>query len=338
MAIKPLTILGYELTTPKFTGDSYDIDRFDFETLYYFFNKIINYVPLKERAFKKYNKMINLISFNQTEDANLYEGVFITARYGKEQEIIDILEQVGTGLKPKNHGVKNEVHFLIDRRTGLLLLEKDAENVAGKNFIYRFIRYHKNLIEDYQTVFNKQFDPLKIHKNNFLKVISLPPKTFFEEIKEFATVKEAYYFLDIDKLELKSNEASNVMYLYDKAKENGMNGMNRVKVSFENTIKKSSVRGIQNYFKKLFESQNFDGIGVKGKLHSGRYRTIELENIQRAFDIEVEYNENGLPSLSDITNGMTEIVLKDNPISYKRTIQQYEGVVVNGTKKEDRKV
>lgn len=338
MVTKPLTILGYELTTPKFTGDSYDINRFDFELVNYFFNKIISDVTLKERAFKKNNKMINLVSFKQSEDANLYEGSFITARYGKEQDIIDIFEQVETGKKPKNHGVKNEVNFLMDRKTGLLLVEKDSERVASRDFIYRFIRHHKDLIEDYLIEFNKQFDPIKIHSRSFLKVISLPSRTFFEEIKEFATVKDAYYYLDIDKIENKSNEASNVLYLYDKAKENGMHGINRVKVSFESTVKKSSVRGMSNYFKKLFESQYFDGIGVKGQLHSGRQRTIEMENIQRAFDIEVEYNENGLPSLSDMMTGMTEIVLKDNPVSFKRKIKQYEGVVVNESEEEDREV
>lgn len=326
MGKKPVTILGYELTTPKFTGNSYDIDRFDFEGVEYFLNKIINEVPLKDRAFKRDNKMINLVSFGQSEDANLYEGVFITARYGKEQEIIDIFEQVEAGKKPKNHGVKNEVLFLIDKQTGLLLLEKDSENVARGPFIKKFFHYHRQLIEEYLVAFNKQFDPIKMHRNNFLKVSSLPSRTFFEEIREFSTIKDAYYYLDIKELKAKSNEASNVMYLYEKAKEGGMKGIDRIKISLESKIPKKTISGVTAYFEKLFEAQYFDGIGIKGELNSGRKKTIELENIQRAFDISVEHNENGLPSLQDMVEGMSNIVIKDNPISYKKSIKQHEGV------------
>ncbi|ALC92050.1 hypothetical protein AM500_21320 [Bacillus sp. FJAT-18017] len=336
METKPVAIFGYELTTPKFTGKSYDLDRFDFECLEFFFKRIIQDIPLKERAFKEDNKMINLISFKQSEDANIYEGVFITARYGKEQEIIDIFEQVEAGIKPKNHGVKNEINFVVDKRTGLLLLEKDSENVARKTFIKKFFRYHRGLIDDYLVAFNKKYDPVKMHRTNFLKISSLPSKTFFEELKQFSVINDAYYYLDTDQLESKSNEAANVLYLYNNAKQNGMKGISRVKVSFENTIPKDSVIGVEQYFKKLFEEQHFDGIGIQGKTHSGRSRTIELENIQRVFDIKVNHNENGMPSLKDLTEGMAEIILKDNPVAYKRKIDQFEGVEIDGDEKEER--
>lgn len=326
MEVKPLTVYGYELITPKFNNKSYDIDRFDFELFAYFFSRIINEIPLKERAFKDNNRMINLVSFNQSSDANLWEGVFTTARHGKEQVMIDVPQQVEKGIKPKDQGAKNEVHFLVDRRTGLLLLEKDLERVAGRETIKKFIRYHRSLIEPYLVAFNKQFDPVKMHKPNFLKINSLPKRSFFEEIKEFASVKEAFYYLDIDERPATSNEVSNLLYLENKATEEGITGVTRVKISFENQIKKGSIRGVEAYFQKLFEQQYFDGFGVSGKLDSGRSKKIELENIQRSFDISVDYNENGIPSISDIINGMTEIAFTDNPLEYKMDIQQYEGV------------
>ena len=335
---KPVMIYGYELTTPKFTRDSYDIDRFDFEILGYYFSRIINEVPLKERAFKDSKRMINLISFKQSDDANLYEGVFTTARYGKEQDILDVLEQVEAGVKPKTHGIKNEVNFIVDSRTGLMLLEKDSERVASGDIIRKFIRYHRDLITDYIVAFNKQKDPIKIHKRSFMKISSLPQKSFFDEIHEFSTIKDAYYYLDISELPATSNEVSNLLYLQNKADENGMKGVTRVKVSFENNVPKESITGVNDYFKKLFESQYFDGLGVCGKLHSGRQRTIELENIQRAFDIQVEFNESGLPSFSDLIEGMSEIALRDNPLEHKKFIDQHKGVVINGDEEEDREV
>lgn len=332
---KPVTIYGYELTTPKFKSKSFDIGRFDFEVCAYFFEKIINEIPLKQRAFRDKNRMINLISFKQSDDANLWEGVFITARYGKEQEILDIFEQVEAGVKPKNHGVKNDVNFLIDKRTGLLLLEKDSERVASGDIIRKYISYHRGMVEDYLVEFNKQYDPVKMHRRGFLKISSLPRKSFFDEIHQFSTIKDAYYYLDISERPSTSNEVSNLLYLHNKADENGMRGVSRVKISFENNVPKKSVTGVEAYFKKLFEAQYFDGLGVSGTLHSGRSRTIELENIQRTFDISVSFNENGLPSLGDLIVGMSEIALRDNPLEHKVSEEQYEGVVINAEEEVD---
>ncbi|ALS73920.1 hypothetical protein AUC31_01045 [Planococcus rifietoensis] len=333
-----VTIYGYELTTPKFQGTNYDFGRFDFETFHFFFKNIIDTIPIKQRAFKnrEKTKMINLISFEQSDDAFIWEGIFTTARYGKEQEILDVEEQTGAGTKPRNHGMKNEVHFTVDSRTGLLLVEKDSEQVAAGQMIRKFIRYHKDKIVEYQSAFNNQNDPIKIHKNNFLKIASLPNRTFFEEIGEFASIKEAYYYLDISETAATSNEVSNLLYLHNRAEENGMQDVTRVKISFENKIPKRSVTGVENYFRRLFEADYFDGLGVNGKLHSGRTKTIELENIQRAFDVDVEFNESGIPSLSDLINGMSRIALRDNPLGAKVYNAQYEGVIIDERDEENR--
>lgn len=338
MENKLVTIYGYELTTPKFQGINYDYGRFDFETFCFFFQKIINTIPIRERAFKnrEKTKMLNLISFEQSDDATIWEGVFTTARYGKEQEILDIEEQVGAGTKPRNHGMKNEVHFTVHTKTGLLLVEKDSEQVASGQMIRKFIRYHRDLITDYQTAFNQKYDPFKIHKTNFLKIASLPDRTFFEEIGDFALIKEAYYYLDISETVATSNEVSNLLYLHNRAEENGMEDVTRIKISFENKVPSRSVSGVENYFRRLFEADYFDGLGVNGKLHSGRTKTIELENIQRAFDIDVEFNESGVPSLSNLIIGMTQIALRENPLEDKEDIVQYEGVELNEQNGEDR--
>lgn len=337
MENKLITIYGYDLTTPKFQGDNYDFGRFDFETLHYFFKKIIDTIPLKERAFKnkEKTKMINLISFEQSGDARIWEGIFSTARYGKEQEVLNVEEQIGAGIKPKNYGMRNDVHFTVDSRTGLLLVEKDSEQVASGEMIRKFIRYHRDLIIEYQTAFNRQNDPVKIHKMNFLKVASLPDRSFFEEIKDFASIKEAYYYLDITETPATSNEVSNLLYLENLAEENGMKGVTRVKISFENKIPNRSVRGVQAYFQRLFDADYFDGLGVKGTLDSGKNKKIELENIQRSFDIEVEFNANGIPSLSGLMNGMSRITLHDNPLIGKATDVQYEGVILDESNEEE---
>ncbi|MEC1663376.1 hypothetical protein [Bacillus halotolerans] len=330
MGKKPVTVLGYEICTPKFTGDKWDQDRFDNELIETYLELILE-VDIKERAFRNKNKMINLQSINQSEDADFLEGIFFTAKYGKEQTIIDVPNQTEAGKKEKEHGVKNEVYFLIHKKTGLLLIEKDSEGVARASMIRKFFRYHRELIYNYIETFNKEYSPIKIWKNSFYKINSLPSKTFFEEIEEFSTIKDAYYYKDVSEGTGANNEAADLMYHYNNATQNGISGVTRVKVSFENKVKKGSVKHVAAYFKKLFESQNYDGIGVSGQLNSGRQRTIELENIQRAFDISVEHNESGTPSLGDLSKEMVKICKRDNPLKYKNDIEQFEGVLINET-------
>ncbi|MEH7716186.1 hypothetical protein [Bacillus velezensis] len=337
MTKKPLTVLGYELCTPKFTGESWDEDRFDNELFETYLNLILE-VPLKERALKvkKENKMINLLSLNQSEDADFLEGVFSTAKYGKEQTIIDVPNQEEAGIKEKDHGVLNEVYFLVHKKTGLFLIEKDSEGVARASMIRRFLKFHKELIYDYIAKFNAQFTPIKIMKYSFIRINSLPSKTFFEELEEFATIKDAYYYKDFEaETGKKNNEAADLFYHYKVAKEEGVEDITRVKVSFENKVKKGSVKHIKSFFQKLYESQNYDGIGVSGQLRSGRQRTIELENIQKGYDISVEHHENGSPSLQDLFNEMVKKCKRDNPIDYKKDIEQYKGVLINDNDTEE---
>ncbi|KWZ68341.1 hypothetical protein [Bacillus altitudinis] len=333
MAKKPVTVLGYEICTPKFKEDIWDEDRYDNEMIEVFLN-LIMYVDIKDRAFRRKNKMINLQSIKQSDDADFLEGVFFTAKYGKEQTIIDVPNQIDAGKKEKNHGVKNEVNFLIHKRTGLLLIEKDSEGVARASMIQKFFRYHRELIYPYIEEFNKNNRPIKIYKNSFYRINSLPSKSFFDEIEEFSTVKEAFYYKDISLGEGANNQAADLMYHYNNASENGVSGVTRVKVSFQNKIPKGSVKHVVSYFQRLFESQNYDGIGVSGKLNSGRHRTIELENIQRAFDISVEHSDTGIVSLQDLIKEMVQIAKRDNPVKYKDKIIQFEGVLTNESEED----
>jgi hypothetical protein len=327
MEKKAVTIFGYELWTQKFMGNKVDLDRFDFEVVEYLMKKIVSDVPLQQRAYRKKNKMINLISVQDSSDQDFLEGVFTTARYGKEQTIINVPDQTEAGRKEKDHGVLNEVHFTIHKETGLLLIEKDSESVARGGFIQSFLRYHKELMYDYIQKFNDDFTPNKMYKRNFLKVVSLPSKSFFDEIEEFASIKDAYYYKDIEKDTGVNNEASNILYLYQQAKEKGVKNVSRVKVSFENRVRKDSIKDVKAFFEMIHESKYYDGIGLSGKLYSGRFRTIELENIQRSFDVKVEHHENGLPKLDDLINEMINLSKFENPIEYKEDIEQFKGVM-----------
>ncbi|SFP12065.1 hypothetical protein [Salibacterium halotolerans] len=332
---KPVMIYGYELTTPKFMGGSMDIDRYDNETLEFFLNRIINEVPLSERKLLHDNKMINLTNLQDSNDQEFLEGVFTTARFGKEQKIIDVRHQIEMGEKGKEQGVLNEVNFVIHKNTGLLLVEKDTENVARKGFIQKFFSYHRKQIEKYHNTFNKKFKHRKIYRRGFLKVISLPSKSFFDEIEDFATVKDAFVYKDVDTSKKNNNEAADFFYMYSIAKENGVEDVTRLKMSFENKIQRGTIKHVKKFFETLHESQYYDGLGVSGKLQSGRNKTIQLENIQRIFDIEVSHHDNGLPSLSSLLDGMINLAKKDNPLRHKNKINQFKGVDPSNDKESE---
>ncbi|MGR9544822.1 hypothetical protein [Priestia megaterium] len=315
-------IQAYELFTPKFLGDSFAMERYDHEQIEYLLQCICN-IPLRERAFHigksgEY-KVINLVDIRHSEDQDFMEGTFSCARYGQLEEIINVHEQIKTGEKPRDHGLKNEVPFILDKRNGLMLLHKDKNNVVSREMIYKYFRYHINEIDLYCEKFNSVNPIAKIFKRSFVKVGAVPSQDFFEEIKKFALIKEAFVIKNIEDAEQINNEG--IAFLTREATENNVEDFQEMKVSYKNTVKKRGIKHITAFFEKLYEADKYDKYGVSGQLESGKPKTITMAKFPQTYDIKVSINENGIISLSDLINEMIAIAKYQNPV-----IDKNEGV------------
>ena len=112
--------------------------------------------------------MINLIEFKTSDDTDFIEGIFTSAKYGQKQEIINVYTHSKTGDKEKEHGVKNEIKFVLDKRNGLILVQHDREGVIGRDMLHRYFSYHFHLTEPYRARFN-EINKIQILKNRMLR-------------------------------------------------------------------------------------------------------------------------------------------------------------------------
>ena len=176
---KKIRIKAYELVTPKIGKDMYYRNIFDYEMIDILFQSILG-INKMDRKYIDSNNSFNLGGYGQSYDADITEGYFLTARYGLEQDQIDIQTQQNVGKIPETSGLEAEVHFMIDRKTGLLLVQEDHNKVFNKKLLGQFMKFHKSIIYPYIEKFNEinRQNNLMIHKNSMFQVVSLPPIDF----------------------------------------------------------------------------------------------------------------------------------------------------------------
>jgi hypothetical protein len=307
-----IKINAFELCTPKFFGDYYSKDRYDHEQVEYLLLRIME-IPIEQRAFHRKGKMINLVNFQTSDDADFIEGTFTSAKYGQKQEIIDVYTQTKTGDKEKQHGVKNEIKFVLDKRNGLILIQHDREGVVGRDMLHRYFNFHIDLSEPYREIFNNVNPKAKIIRRSYLKVAALPSQEFFDAIDDFAKIKEAFVMIEVD------DEINNegIEFLANEAMEHNVDDFQEMKITYKNTVKKGGIKQIKAFFKHLSDLDKYDNYGVSGQLASGKSKTISMAKIPHSYYEKVYFNENGIPDGSQIVNHMVRLSKTDNPVLKK---------------------
>jgi hypothetical protein len=321
-------VYAYEIITPKLHPKGLDLERYDHEQVDFFINEILKKNEA-DRAVHYKNKMINLISYRQTEDTDLMEGRFSSARFGQEQDIIDVYRQTTTGVKGRNEGVKNEVHFVLQKSTGLLLVQYDNQKVVSREMMKKFFYHHRDLVKGYKKEFNKINSPYIIPRS-FMQIKTLPSKQFFEELREFASIKEAFVIADLargtnnDALEYLRNEAE------------GVEDYQQIRISFLNKIKRSGIKHIEAFFRRLYESEAYDGYGVQGKTYAGKTKQITMEKVPHNYDVEVSVNDQGIIDSSELIKGMVDIVKRERLLWGKNHgIEELKPVTVGENSNDD---
>jgi hypothetical protein len=314
MVVKNVTIKGYELSTPKFGGNIQYEKVYDYELIDLMFKTILR-LDKKVRKHKDDTVSINLGDFKQSSDANLVEGHFITARHGKKQTQIDIETQEEVGTIEKHHGVENKVFFMIDRRTGLLLVQEDFNKVFTRKLLHTFLHSHKDLIYPYIEEYNElnKENGLVIHKRSCYRLVNLKPINFLEKLKEFKKIKSATLTLD----STTEKKAVDVSQMLDK--ELGNNGIEEydLEIKIKNKSGRTMVNIFEEYFQKIIELEKYDSYSIEGELENGKQKKITPETITRDYFIKVNHNSNGEASIEDLAREMSKIISHNNPITEK---------------------
>ncbi|MFI8493316.1 hypothetical protein ACIGC1_10455 [Peribacillus butanolivorans] len=314
MTKKTLTIKGYEFCTPKFAGDKQFEHVYDYELMDLLFASILK-LDKSTRKYKNDTVSINLGDFKQSSDANIVEGHFITARHGRRQTQIDIDTQDEIGTIEKHHGVENRVYFMLDRRTGLLLVQEDFNKVFTRKLLHTFLHSHKELIYPYIDEYNKinKEKPLVIHKRSCYRLVNLKPINFIEKLKEFKKIKTATLTLD----STTEKKAIDVSKMLDAELDN--NGIDEydLEIKIKNKSGMAMVKVFEKYFESIIEQQKYDSYAIEGELENGKQKKITPDTITRDFYDSVNHNSNGEPSMEDIFKAMTKVISRNNPLSGK---------------------
>lgn len=313
---KTTTLRGYEFCTPKFAGDRQFEKVYDCELLDLLFKSILRL----DKSIRKYANdtvSINLGGFQQSNDANIVEGHFITARHGVRRSQIDIPTQEEVGTIEVFHGVENNVYFMIDRRTGLLLVQEDFNKVFTRKLLQTFIHSHKNIIYPYIEEFNKLNSeaPLTIHKRSCYRLTTLPPINFMEQLREFSKVKSAILTLD----STTEKRGVDVSQILDQELEDNEICDYDLEIKIKNKTGSSLVRVFQRYFEAIIEQQKYDSYAIEGELENGKSKKITPDTITRDYYGEIRYNSNGEASSEDIFSRMTRIITYENPLQKNGT-------------------
>lgn len=311
---KTVTIKAYELTTPKFAGDIQHENTYDNEIIDLLFKSIME-LEKGKRKYMNDTVSLNLGSFKQSVDAHIVEGHFITARHGIRRSHIDVNTQEEIGIIDIHHGVEAIVYFMIDRNTGLLLVQDDFNKVFSRTLLLSFLYMHKSIIYPYIEKFNKlnTKKPLVIHKRSCYRLQTLPPINFMEKLKEFKRIKSAILTLD-NPPERVNNDVSDK--LDEELEQNDIEEYD-LEIKIKNKSNSSTVRAFEKYFTSIIEQQKYDSYAIEGILENGKSKKITPDTITRDFYAEVKFNDNGYPSIDDIYNRMINIIKTENPIFRK---------------------
>lgn len=314
MAVKNITIKGYEFCTPKFAGDRQFEKVYDHELIDTLMKAILR-LSKGARKYKNDTVSLNLGDYRQSSDANIMEGYFITARHGKRQTQIDIESQEEVGIIERHHGVENQVYFMVDSRTGLLLVQDDFNKVFTRKLLHTFLHSHKDLIYPYIDEYNRinRAKPLVIHKRSCYRLVNLKPINFMEKLREFRTIKTAILTLD-NTTEKQEVDVSRM--LDNELEQNGIDDYD-LEIKIKNKSGLGMVTIFENYFESIIEQQKYDSYAIEGILEGGKQKKITPDTITRDFYVGVEHNSNGEPSMQEIYNEMARIILRDNPLQGK---------------------
>ncbi len=312
--VRTTTIKAYEFTTPKFAGTIQYQHSYDYELIDLLFSSIMQLDKAK-RKYANDTVSLNLGDFRQSDDANIVEGHFITARHGIRRVHIDIHTQEEIGIIETTQGVEFNVYFMIDRRTGLFLVQDDYNKAFTRKLLLSFLHSHRKLIYPYIEKFNEENkeQPFVIHKRSAYRLQTLPPIEFLEKLGEFSKVKSAILTLDSNT----EKDQVDVSRILDRELENNAIEDYDLEIKVKNKTGRGMVRVFREYFATIIEQQKYDSYAIEGTLENGKTKRISPDTITRDFFAEVRYNESGEASMSDIFNRMTEIIANENPLEGK---------------------
>nr|WP_054549361.1 hypothetical protein [Lysinibacillus sphaericus] len=311
---KPYSVFveAFKIETPIFNTDTntaianyYNNDIFS-----EFLMEIINSNNNKYMDGIRY---LQLVSLQQSNDADILEGKIHTTRYGTQGEIIDTTtDQVVNQIEPAQ-GVKNEINFVINRTNGLLLIQRDPFRVLNRRLFLEFLEARKSLAKNNIRQFNNNNKPNMISDQSFFTISTIYDEGFYDQIAQMANIKSISINTIVEKEEV--NEAISMF-----TKENDENlehdsedndnfptNITEMTYTFKNSIRNTGITGVERFVRNALDFEKIQSIAAYGS-NKGKPLKAEFEIKPKSYPIKTTKNSNGVLDQSKIINEMINLI------------------------------
>ncbi|MEK5390225.1 hypothetical protein NSQ59_07550 [Margalitia sp. FSL K6-0131] len=301
---KWVKIYNYKFNTPKLDveNNNYQEERFDEDHLIPFILRIMD-LPLQNRIYDTGDKVMTLESFQQSDDADFYEGCFTSARYGAVTNLVHRRTFAKRQSdKTVDEGDENNIYFVIERATGRLFLQSDGQRLVTRNSIDTYLRNFLPIFNNDMAQLNRQIQPLMITPGNLFTITTIYSESFFEEIGKLVRIKKAT-------MQIKYNQDINSDVVNAiRAGAEGVAGADTIEYSIINKERGGSMRRIEQFIRNLEELDKYEKIVVEGSEESGRTKAIKIEDHPKDFSVKVNVNQNGIISFQELIDGIIDKV------------------------------
>lgn len=298
---KWIKVSVYEIQTPKLDiqNNEYIEKRFDSDHFVGFLNKIMT-LPLENRIYDENNKFLTLEGFAVSEDAEFYEGVFTSARYG---EVTQLVHRRTFDKRPSDktidEGDENTVYFVIDITNGRLYLQSDSKRIVTKGTIDKYLRNFMDLYIAEIEEFNRT-NNLTITPKNLFNIKTIYAQEFFEEINKLLRIKKAT-------MKINYNQDTNSEVINAIRREaDDLDGADEITYTLVNKERGGGMKRVEKFLKNLEEIEKYENIILEGIEESGRMKAIKLEDHPKNFSVKVNVNENGIINFQNLIDGIIQ--------------------------------
>ncbi|WP_404407652.1 hypothetical protein [Jeotgalibacillus malaysiensis] len=269
MSIEKVQLVAfvYKISTPVTNIDENNMVK-DFYS-YKFFEKFLHTIIKRtDSEFTDGKKFIDLISIKQSSDADILEGVFHTSRYGTKNDIIDIKSKAVVANLHPTQGVRNSIHFVINRKTGVFIIQSDPFKVATRNTIVKYFDRKQILANTLVDKYNKNNHPNHIYKEFIFAIETMVDEGFYQQLRKLATTKELKVTSSVEKPD--SNAAISTLTKDDYDDKDMLGEVTDVSYSWESNGRGSSLKHIERFVKNVIDLEKVSNIKASGYNHAGK--------------------------------------------------------------------
>lgn len=309
-------IFAYKINTPiTNTEEDQMYDKVYYKDIFESFLSKIQDQDQRVKALTEEGKYLDINDYAISDfDNNYIEGVMHTTRYGTLNDIIEIESQEVQGKVLPNQGVKYDVHFVLCRQSGLLLVESDPYRVATRNTIDHYLSKKQALMHGYIRKFNRENNPNFIYDTILFTIENVLDDNFYSQLSRINKVKEVSGYMNIDDF---GHNAALDHFIEEESEEytedESISQISEFRVSLINRVRNSGLSHVERFIRNIVDIEKFSRFEVSGYDNNNQKRSATFNVKPVDFYVEADQSSDGILNSNQLFQEMIEVAKNENP-------------------------